>query len=99
MDSNNVFISFTFSEIESFFSARLFSEKTQGFAIAFVWLVSRVGVIVMQKQTFCNISVITDDIYLKLGVCVHYPKSNPYYQERQFKMLFFFFSLLCPFFN
>ena len=36
--------------------------------------------------TFCNISVVTEDIYLKLGVCVHYPKSNLYYQGRQFKM-------------
>ena len=39
--------------------------------------------------TFCNISVITEDIYLILGVCVHCPKSNPYYQGRQFKMHFF----------
>ena len=41
------------------------------------------------------ISLITEDIYLKLGVCVHYPKSNPYYQGRQFKRLFF--SEICPF--
>ena len=39
--------------------------------------------------TFCNISVITENIYLKLGVCVHYPKSNPYYQGSRFKMHFF----------
>ena len=26
--------------------------------------------------------------YLKLGICVHCPKSNPYYQGRQFKMHF-----------
>ena len=26
------------------------------------------------------------DIPLKLGVCVHYPKSNPYYQGIQFKL-------------
>ena len=43
--------------------------------------------------TFCNISVITEDIYLKLGVCVHYPKRNPYYQEK------YIFSELCPFFD
>ena len=41
--------------------------------------------------TFCYISVNTKDIYLDPGVCVHYPKSNPYYQGRQFKMHFFFF--------
>ena len=49
----------------------------------------------------CNISVITEDIYLKLGLCVHYPKSNLFFQTRQFKTLFFFFfffSELCPFF-
>ena len=39
--------------------------------------------------TFCNISVSTKDIYL-LRVCVPYPKSNPCYRGRQFKMLFFF---------
>ena len=33
--------------------------------------------------TFCNISVIIEDIDLKLGVSVHYLKSNPYYQGRQ----------------
>ena len=38
---------------------------------------------------FCNISVITKYIDLKFEVFVHYPKSNPYYQGRQFKMLFF----------
>ena len=43
--------------------------------------------------TFCNISVITEDIYLKLGVCVNCPNSNPYYQGRQFKMHFFFFFI------
>ena len=36
----------------------------------------------------CNISVITEDIDLKFGLCVHYPKSNLYYQGRQFKMHF-----------
>ena len=39
-------------------------------------------------MTFCNISVIIEDICLKLRVCVHYPKSNPYYQGWQFKMFF-----------
>ena len=55
-------------------------------------------VIVMEKLTFCNISVITEDVYLKLGVCVQYPKSNPCYQGRQFKMPFFFQNY-APFFN
>ena len=40
-----------------------------------------------------------EDIYLKLGICVHYPKSNLYYPRRQFKMFFFFFSELWPFLN
>ena len=40
--------------------------------------------------TVCNMSVNTEDVYLQLGVCVHYPKSNPYYQKRQFKMQFSF---------
>ena len=60
-----------------------------------------VGVVIVavQKLTFCNISVITEDIYLKLGVCVHCPKSNPYYQGRQFKMDFFFFFRIMPLFH
>ena len=41
-----------------------------------------------KTMTFCNISVITEAIYLKLGVCVHYPKRNSYYQGRQFNMHF-----------
>ena len=32
-----------------------------------------------QKWTFYIIFVITEDMYLKHRVCVHYPKSNPYY--------------------
>ena len=47
-------------------------------------------VIVQKLLRFCNISVVIEDIYLKLEVCVHYAKSNPYYQGRQFKMHFFF---------
>ena len=30
-----------------------------------------------ETLTFCNVSVISEDIYLKLGVCVYYPMSNP----------------------
>ena len=37
------------------------------------------GIGVVRKRTFSNISVITEDIYLKLGVVVHYyQKGNPY---------------------
>ena len=43
---------------------------------------------------FCNISVFSEDIYLKLRICVHYPKSNPYYQGRQFN---FFLQNYAPF--
>ena len=39
--------------------------------------------------TFCNISVIIEEIYLKLGVCVHNPTSNTYCQGRLFKMPLF----------
>ena len=49
--------------------------------------------------TFCNISVITEDIYLKVGVCLPYPKSNPLYQWKQFKMHFLFnFRIMPPFY-
>ena len=40
----------------------------------------RITVIDIQKLTFCNSSVITEDNYLKLGLCVQYPNNNPYYQ-------------------
>ena len=50
-----------------------------------------------KKLTFCNISLLfTEDVYLKLGVRVHYPKSNSHYQGRQFKR---HFSELCPSFD
>ena len=55
----------------------------------------RLGVVVgVQKLTFCNISVITEDINLKLGVYIRQPKTNPYYKGKQFKI-----SQLCPFFD
>ena len=44
---------------------------------------------VVQKLTFCNISLITEDTCSKVRVCVRYPQSNPYYQGRQFIMHFF----------
>ena len=43
---------------------------------------------------FVIISVIAEDIYLKVRVCVHYPKSNPHDQGKIQNM---FFSELCPF--
>ena len=64
--------------------ARLFSEKSRDIAIAL-----ELSVCHAKTLTFLIISVITEDIYLKLGVCVHYPESNPYYQGRSFKMYFF----------
>ena len=54
-------------------------------------------IVVVQKLAFCKISVITEDIYLKLGLCVHYQRSNPYYQGRQFKMHFFFSQIYALF--
>ena len=80
----------------AFTLARLFSQKTRGIAIALAEG-RRCRRRRAKALTFCNISVITEDIYLKLGVCVHYPKSNAYYQGRQFNMNFF--SELCPIFD
>ena len=68
------------------FLARLFSEKTRGTAIALALSSSSS---LCKNLTFCNISVITEYIYLKLGACVHYPMSNPCYQGRDFKCIFF----------
>ena len=60
--------------------ARLFSKKTArychspgggGVLVVVVWLCAK-------TLTFSNISVITEDIYLKLRVVVHYQKGNPY---------------------
>ena len=64
---------------EDIFLARLFSGETRGIAKAMAS---------SSSLTFCNISLITEDIYLKLATCVHYPKSNLYYQGRLFKMHF-----------
>ena len=67
----------------------MFLEKTQGIVVAFASLLSLLSML-SSSLTFCKISIITEDIYLKLGVSVHHPKRNPYYQGRQFKMHFFF---------
>ena len=45
------------------------------------------------------ISVIAEVIDFELGVYVYYPKCNPYYQGRQFKMHFFVCSELCSLFS
>ena len=71
--------------------AWLFFEKTQGIAIALAALCHA------KTVTFYNISLITEDIYMKLGVYVHYHKSNPCYQGSQFKMHFFLFQNNAPF--
>ena len=38
---------------------------------------------------FCNISRVIENYLLKLRVCVHYPKSNPYIKEDNSKFTFF----------
>ena len=40
--------------------------------------------------TFSNISIITEDIYLKFRVVVHYQKGNPYHWGRGGLILHFF---------
>ena len=65
-----------------FFSLAVFGEN-----LRYCYSLCIVGV---QKLWHFVISVIIEDIYLKLGVCVHYQKNNPCYQGRQFKMIFIF---------
>ena len=60
------------------FLARLFLENARSIAIAVASSFSVVGVVV-QKLKFCNNSVTAENIYLQVGVYVHYPKSNRYY--------------------
>ena len=77
-----------FFTIQSFSClAWLFSEKTRGIAVALALSLSCV-VVVQNLLIFCDISVIDKDIYLKLGVCVQYPKSNLCFYGRQFQMHF-----------
>ena len=73
------------------FSSAVFGENPRYYYSLGVVVVVVTGVIVPHAETlaFCDTSLITEDIYLKFGVCVHYPKSNPYYQEKQFKIHFF----------
>ena len=52
--------------------ARLFSKKTSRYCHS-------PGVVVRRRaKTFSNISVITENIYLKLRVVVHYQQRNSY---------------------
>ena len=53
------------------FLARLFMKKTYCHSPAVVC-------VIVQKLTFSSISVITEDIYLKLRLVVYYQKGNPY---------------------
>ena len=55
-----------------------------------------VGVVVQKLWHFVLILLLLK-IYLKIWIYVHYPKSNPYYQGRQFKL--HFFPELCPLYN
>ena len=62
--------------------ARLFSKKTSRYCHS---PGGGGGVVVrrcVKTLTFSNISVITEDIYLKHGIVVHYQKGNPYEQGR-----------------
>ena len=55
--------------------------------------------------TFCNVSIITEDIYLKFGVCIHYQsilsilRAIHTIKGDNSKCIFFIFSELYPFFN
>ena len=76
MSTHNICFCTEIRKMPIFLLARLFSKKTTRYC-------HRSGVvcvvIVVQKLgTFCNISVITEDIYLKLGLVVHYEKGNSY---------------------
>ena len=70
------------------FLTRLFSEKIRGIAIGFRRPCHRRA----KTLIFCKICFIPE-----VSACVHYPKSNPYYQGRQFQT--HFFPELWPCFN
>ena len=78
--------------VTSIFSLVVFCENLR-------YCYSRVVVIgAVQKLTFCNVSVITEDIYLKLSICVCYQITIHTIKEDNTKC-FFFFSELNPFFD
>ena len=60
------------------FLARLFSKKTSRYCHSAGVIGGVVGGGVVRKLTFSNISVIIEDIHLKLRIVVHYQKGNPY---------------------
>ena len=66
----NVYSGIVYDTIHLFL-ARLFLKKTSRYCHS-------PGVGFVRTLTFFNISVITEDIYLKLRVVVHYQKGNPY---------------------
>ena len=77
------------TKLDVFFSSAVFGENPRycySLGVFFVLCRRRCA----KTEIFYNIFVITEDIDLKLPVCVHYPMSNPYYQWRQFKMHFSF---------
>ena len=69
-------------QIPSFLLAGLFLEKTPGTCIAIELTLSLLSSSCKKSATFCPISAITDHIYLKLKIYVHYKKGNMYKQER-----------------
>ena len=64
------------------FLARLFLKKKLG------------GIVIAKTLTFSNISVITEDIYLKLRLVVDYPKGEPI--PLGWVILKFFFDIVMP---
>ena len=84
------------------FLARLFSKKTRRYChssgvVCVCVCVCIVVIVVVQKLAFCNISVITEGIYLKLGLVVHYEKGELIPIEEV--TLKIFLAQLCPFFD
>ena len=59
-------------------------------------VVDVVVVIIVLKLIFCNISVIAEDILLKLGLFVLYPKNNSYCKGRRFKRHDSFLNHMLP---
>ena len=61
--------------------ARLFSKKMSRYCHS-PGVVVGGGVVIVRRRakplTFCDIPLITEDIYLKLRIVVHYQKRNPY---------------------
>ena len=60
----------------SLFSSAVFEENDE--VLSYLWRHLRRRRRRAKTWTFCNIFVITLDIYLKLGLVVHYEKGNSY---------------------